>query len=124
MSPIPCLRAVLLASAIALSAASPAVAFDPGVTPSGYKACSGTFGPNGEPGGGFYRDIKAKRTGCAEARRVVRGFLRSDAVSGPIRVRGFRCTQRTVKISENDPHGGGLVVCTRDGRAVRAYGHP
>jgi hypothetical protein len=117
-------RVVLVASILAVSLTAPAAAYDPAVTPPGYRACSGTFGPDGERGGGFYREIKAKRVGCAEARRVVRGFLRSDAVTGPIRIRGFRCTQRSVRTDEDDPNGGALVVCTRGRRAVRAYGHP
>ena len=118
------LRAVLLGAVLASSAAASAAAFDPRITPPGYRSCSGTFGPNGERGGGFYRHIKAKRTACAEARRVVRGFLRSDATTGPIRIRRFRCTQRNVAVDEDDPNGGGLVVCVRGRRAVRAYGHP
>src|SRR3712207_8968831 len=52
---------------------------------------------------GFYREIKAKRVACARARRVVRGFLRSDAVTGPVRIRGYRCTQRSVTVDEDDP---------------------
>jgi hypothetical protein len=117
-------RVAPLSVVVASSVATAALAYDPAVTPPGYRACSGTFGPNGEPGGGFYRHIKAKRVACVRARRVVRGFLRSDAVTGPIRIRGYRCTQRSVKVAEDDPHGGGLVVCTRGGKAVRAYGHP
>ena len=120
----PLLRVVLIAVVLGLSVAAAAAAFDPSVTPRGYRSCAGSFGPNGEPGGGFYRHIKAKRTRCAEARRIIRGFLRSDAVTGPIRIRGFRCTQRDVPLDESDTNGGGLVVCLRGGRGVRAYGHP
>jgi hypothetical protein len=37
-----------------------------------FKACAGSYAPDGTPGGGFYSRIKAKRITCTTAKQVTR----------------------------------------------------
>lgn len=118
---------VLLVLLVAVPAAVAVAADDPTRTPKGWKACSGSYGSQGEAGQGFYMFIKAKRLGCVEARKVLRAYLRTfPEVGKPRRVQGFRCTLTAVSVDPDDPNGGGMAKCVRDGGkvAVRAYGHP
>jgi hypothetical protein len=87
------------------------------------RHCAGTFGPRGEPGQGFWRDIRVKRTSCRRGKRVIRAYLRTGG--GVRRVRGYRCRIRIVT-GPGDPDGTGHLRCVslRGGRALRATGHP
>lgn len=44
-----------------------------------FKACSGSYAPDGTPGGGFYSRIMAKRITCAAAKKVTRAWITSHA---------------------------------------------
>jgi hypothetical protein len=86
-----------------------------------YKACQGTFGPRGEPGQGFWRHIRVKRTTCRRGRRVIRAYL---GTGGRVtRVRGYRCRIKIVT-TRRDPEGTGHLLCVRGASVIRATGHP
>lgn len=104
---------------VAVGAAGPSAAHA-----AGYHHCTGTFGPRGEPGQGFFRRIRAKRVRCHTARRVIRRYLRTGA-GGTRMVRGYRCRLRIVTTS-HDPDGTGYLRCGRHHgrRVIRAVGHP
>jgi len=93
-----------------------------------FKACSGSFAPDGTPGGGFYSRIKAKRITCTTARSVTRAWVKRMASGSTnpttrVTVLGYSCRGRSVS-SPGDPNGGLSVLCTRDLKAVSFYGHP
>ena len=90
-----------------------------------FKPCSGSFGPQGQAGGGFYRKITAKRVTCTTARSVTKAWVvaHKDGSTLPtkkIAVQGFSCTG-TVP-AENSLR----ILCVRDGgkKAVRFLGSP
>jgi len=110
--------AALLATAV-LAAASTAGAATP------FQPCSGSFGPQGAPGGGFYRNIKAKRVTCTAARSVTKAWVvahRTGSTNPTKRsvVKGYACTGTATS--------SGLlkILCVRDGgrKAVRFEGSP
>lgn len=110
----------LAAAAIAAAALAPASG-----ARSVYRPCSGSFGPQGQPGGGFYRAITAKRVTCDTARAVTREWVLAhrSGRTNPTRrrvVRGFSCTGTV-------PARNSLrILCVREGgkRAVRFAGSP
>ncbi len=90
-----------------------------------YKPCSGSFGPQGQAGGGFYRKIAAKRVTCTTARSVTKAWVvaHKDGSTLPTKksiVNGYSCTG-TVP-AENALK----ILCVRDGgrKAVRFAGSP
>jgi len=95
----------------------------------GYVRCSGSFSSQGDPGGGFYRDIRAKRLTCASARKITRAWVvkHADGSVNPTTksiVSGYVCTGKAVNV----PDSSGLlrVLCARNGgrMAVRFVGSP
>jgi hypothetical protein len=103
----------------------------------GVWRCAGSFGPRGEPGQGFWHDIRVtrqsnvrKRQACRTARRVLRAYLPPSG-TGPVRVRVrvrgklqvYRCRLET----DRDPSQGTLAHCVRlSGKrvVVTAIGQP
>ena len=92
---------------------------------SAFKPCSGSFGPQGQAGGGFYRKITAKRVTCTTARSVTKAWVvaHKDGSTNPTKksiVKGYSCTG-TVP-TENSLR----ILCVRDGgqKAVRFVGSP
>ena len=90
-----------------------------------YKPCSGSFGPQGQAGGGFYRKITAKRVTCTTARSVTRAWVvaHKSGSTNPTKksvIQGFTCTGTAP--SENFLK----ILCVRDGgsKAVRFEGSP
>lgn len=90
-----------------------------------YKRCLGTFGPQGQAGGGFYRSIAAKRVTCDTARSVTKAWVvaHKSGSTNPTKksvVKGFSCTGTAP--AENVLK----VLCVRDGgkKAVRFQGSP
>jgi hypothetical protein len=90
-----------------------------------YKSCSGSYGPQGQAGGGFYRKIAAKRVTCTTARSVTKAWVvaHKSGATLPTKksvVQGFSCTG-TVP-AENSLK----ILCVRDGgrKAVRFVGSP
>jgi hypothetical protein len=90
-----------------------------------YKPCSGSFDPQGNPGGGFYRKITAKRVTCSTARSVTKAWVvaHKTGSTNPTKksvVQGFSCTGKATS--------SGLlkILCVRDGgqKAVRFEGSP
>ena len=62
-----------------------------------FKPCSGSFDPQGNPGGGFYRNITAKRTTCTTARYITRAWVvaHKSGSTNPTKksiVKGYSCT--------------------------------
>jgi len=90
-----------------------------------FKPCSGTFGPQGQAGGGFYRTISAKRVTCTTARSVTKAWVvaHKSGSTNPTRksvVMGYSCTGTV-------PASNALkILCVRDGgrKAVRFVGSP
>lgn len=113
-----CTTALILAC---FAAAAPAGA----AQAASFKACSGSFQPDGTPGGGFYGRIKAKGVSCATARRVTQTWARKMAggaqpPTARITVLGYRCKGAAAA-------GGTLDVrCARDrgAKAVSFHGQP
>jgi hypothetical protein len=92
---------------------------------SRYRPCSGSFSPQGAPGGGFYRKITAKRVTCDTARAIARAWViahRSGSTNPTFKsvVEGFSCTGTAP--SENVLK----ILCVREGgqKAVRFKGSP
>lgn len=119
----PILAAVLAAALLvpALTTAGPASA-------ASFTACSGSYAPDGTPGGGFYGRIKAKRISCTTAKKVVRKWVAIHAdgttsLTKKVQVLGYSCSGRSVT-SPGDPDGGLSVLCVSGRRAVSFYGHP
>lgn len=90
-------------------------------------ACAGNYGPDGTPGGHFYRRIRATHTGCATANRVTRAWVRYEAMhdgadpTGRVRVLAYTCRGRTVP--DGAESSGIAVRCTRGARIVTFFGH-
>ena len=90
-----------------------------------FKPCAGSFDPQGKPGGGFYRDIKAKRVTCDTARSVTKAWVvaHKSGSTNPTKksvVKGYSCTGTV-------PANNSLrILCVRDGgrKAVRFVGSP
>jgi hypothetical protein len=90
-----------------------------------YKPCSGSFDPQGNPGGGFYRAITAKRVTCSTARSVTKAWVvahKSGSTNPTSKsvVKGYTCTGSV-------PAANALkILCRRDGgrKAVRFVGSP
>ncbi len=90
-----------------------------------FKPCSGSFGPQGQAGGGFYRKITAKRVTCATARSVTKAWVvaHKSGSTNPTKksvVKGYSCTGTAP--AENSLK----ILCVRDGgqKAVRFIGSP
>jgi hypothetical protein len=90
-----------------------------------YKPCSGSFGPQGQPGGGFYRKITAKRVTCNTARFVTKAWIvaHKSGSMNPTRkivVEGWSCGGTATS------KGVLKILCVREGgqRAVRFEGSP
>jgi hypothetical protein len=90
-----------------------------------FKPCSGSFGPQGAAGGGFYRNITAKRATCGTARAVTKAWVvaHKSGSTNPTKksvVLGYTCTGTAPK--ENFLK----ILCKRDGGkyAVRFEGSP
>lgn len=90
-----------------------------------FKPCSGSFGPQGQAGGGFYRKITAKRVTCATARAVTKAWVVAHKSGSTLPtkksiVQGYSCTGTAP--AENALK----ILCVRDGgrKAVRFVGSP
>ena len=85
---------------------------------------TGSFQPNGTPGGGFYGRIRAKGITCDTARKVTQAWVRKMA-SGE-----RRPTARVTVLNyscKGTASGGALdVLCSRAGgtKAVKFHGQP
>lgn len=109
--------AILTATAVAAPSTTGAAAV--------FKPCSGSFGPQGQAGGGFYRKITAKRVTCDTARSVTKAWVVAHKSGSTLPtkksiVKGYSCTG-TVP-TENSLK----ILCVRDGgqKAVRFIGSP
>jgi hypothetical protein len=91
------------------------------------RACSGTFGPQGAPGEGFWRRIRTRGVRCKQARKVIRTYLKTGAGVGPstepLEILRFTCRIR-LETTAGDPGGTGYLRCARGGKTIRAVGHP
>ncbi len=90
-----------------------------------FKPCSGSYGPQGQTGGGFYGKITAKRVTCTTARAVTKAWVVAHKSGSTLPTKksvvlGYSCTG-TVP-SENSLR----ILCVRDGgrKAVRFVGSP
>jgi hypothetical protein len=101
-----------------------------GAATAHFHDCAGSYGPDGTPGQGFYRRIRAKRTGCTTANRVTLAWVKYEAMhdganpTGRVRIRGYHCRGHVVRDHPGDAEGGLGVLCTRGAKAVAFYGHP
>ena len=114
-----------LLTAVAVLAAAAVAAPSTTGAASVYKSCSGSYGPSGQAGGGFYRKITAKRVTCATARSVTKAWVVAHRSGSTLPtkksvVMGYGCTG-TVP-AENALK----ILCVRDGgrKAVRFSGSP
>jgi hypothetical protein len=89
-----------------------------------FKPCSGSFQPNGTPGGGFYGKIKAKGVTCPTARTVTRAWVKRMASgatlpTAKVTVLGYTCRGKSGNNSLD-------VLCSRAGgtKAVKFHGQP
>jgi hypothetical protein len=111
-----CTTALILAC---FAAAAPAGA----AQAASFKACSGSFQPDGTPGGGFYGKIRARGVSCVTARKVTQTWVRKMASGAQlptarITVMGYRC--KGAAPTENT-----LVVrCDSGAKAVIFRGQP
>jgi hypothetical protein len=60
---------------VAVAATIMLATFTSGAAAASYKTCAGSFDPTGAAGGGFFRDIRAKRVTCRTARSVTRAWV-------------------------------------------------
>lgn len=119
---------LILAAVLAAALLVPALVTTGPAGAASFTACSGSYAPDGTPGGGFYGRIKAKRISCTTAKKVVRKWVTShaDGADNPttkIKVLGYSCSGRAVT-SAGDPDGGLSVLCVSGRKAVSFYGHP
>jgi hypothetical protein len=117
---------VALALVATIAIAAPAVSG----AASTYKSCSGSFGPQGQANGGFYRKIRAKAVPCSTARSVTKAWVvaHKSGSTDPTKksvVKGYSCTGAANAETMNSS---GLlkIVCVREGgkKAVRFEGSP
>ncbi len=89
-----------------------------------FKSCTGSFQPNGTPGGGFYGRIRAKGITCYTARKVTQARVRKMA-SGE-RQPTARVTVLTYSCKGTASGGALDVLCSRAGgtKAVKFHGQP
>src|SRR5204863_10009401 len=114
-----------LLTAFAVLAATAAAAPSTTGAAAVFKPCSGSFGPQGQAGGGFYRKITAKRVTCPTARAVTKAWVLAHKSGSTLPTKksivlGYSCTG-TVP-AENSLK----ILCVRDGgrKAVRFVGSP
>lgn len=122
------MRTPFLAAVLAAAVLSPALLGAGPASAASFQACSGSYAPDGSPGGGFYSRIKAKRISCPAARKVTLTWIRRMASGSTnpttrVRVLGYSCKGRSVS-QPGDPNGGLAVLCTNGRKAVSFYGHP
>jgi hypothetical protein len=112
-------------TAFAVLATVTAVAAPSATSAAVFKPCSGSFDPQGNAGGGFYRGIRAKRVTCDTARSVTKAWVvaHKSGSTNPTKksvVKGYSCTGTV-------PASNALrILCVRDGgrKAVRFVGSP
>lgn len=122
------MRKPLLAAAVAVAFLVPPLMTAGPAGAASFAKCSGSYAPDGSPGGGFYSRIKAKRISCAAAKKVTLTWIKLHASGAEnptrtVKVLGYTCKGRSVS-SPGDPNGGLSVLCVRSAKAVSFYGHP
>jgi hypothetical protein len=122
------MRKPLLAAVLAAALLTPALVTAGPAGAASFTACGGSYGPDGTPGAGFYRKIKAKRITCTAAKKVVLKWIKShaDGTDNPttkVKVLGYSCSGKATQ-SASDPDGGLSVLCVSGRKAVSFYGHP
>ncbi|MCW3015677.1 MAG: hypothetical protein JWO02_2769 [Solirubrobacterales bacterium] len=122
------MRNFLVVVALGAALVLPALVGAGPASAASFKACSGSYAPDGTPGGGFYSRIKAKRITCTTARTVTRAWVKAMASGSTnpttkVKVQGYSCKRKAVS-SPGDPNGGLSVLCTNGTKAVSFYGHP
>jgi hypothetical protein len=90
-----------------------------------FKPCSGSFDPQGKPGGGFYRKITAKRVTCDTARSITKAWVvaHKTGSTNPTKksiVKGYACTGKATS------NGVLKILCAIPSgqKAVRFEGSP
>ena len=123
------MRKPFLALAVAATLVAPAVVSTGPASAASFKPCAGSYDPQGNPGGGFYSKIKAKRITCPTAKKVTLAWIKKEAPgttdpTAKVKVLGYTCKGKAVKLAPGDLEGGLSVLCTNGTKAVSFYGHP
>lgn len=123
------MRKPFLAAMLAATLLIPALMTSGPASAASFKACSGSYDPQGHAGGGFYAKIKAKRITCTTAKKVTLAWIKdhADGSTDPTKkskALGYSCKGKSVKLAPGDLEGGLSVLCTSGTKAVSFYGHP